>query len=182
LASDADDDAATYAIVSVTNGIFSGNPATGFDNGTKGTYNVAFPDVLTPTNSSVAAILYSGGRGGAAAVTFAGGPNNGKLVNFGFPFETITNSAARDAYMSDVLQFFGVLEPPQFFAPLLSGNSILLQWSSSAGLKYRVQYKTNLNSATWSDLAPDVTATNTISSSTQPVTSGHRLYRVLLVN
>ncbi len=178
------DDANTYAVVAVTNGIFSGNPPTGFDDGTRGTYNVAYPDVLTPANNSVAAILYSGGLGGAAAVTYDGAQGGGKLVNFGFPFETITNSAARDAYMSDVLRFFGLIGPPQLLPAqfLAANNSVLLTWSASAGLNYRVQSKTNLSSPTWTDVGPDVTATNTIASQTQPIVGGQKFYRVMLVN
>lgn len=181
---DVNDDANTYAFTSVTNGIFSGNVAAGFDDGTHGTYNVAFPDVLTPTNDSVAAILYSGGLGGAAAVTYDGAQGGGKLVNFGFPFETITNSAARDAYMSDVLRFFGLIGPPQLLPAqfLSASNSIALSWSANAGLKYRLQYKTNLSSLSWTDVVPDVTATNTIASQTQTVSGGQKFYRVLLVN
>ena len=45
---------------------------------------------------------------------------SGKVVNFGFPFETITDLAARDAYMSDVLRFFNVLSPPALLAPVIN--------------------------------------------------------------
>ena len=44
------DDANIYAFAPSVSGIFTGNSNGGFDNGTHGTYNVAFPDVLTPTN------------------------------------------------------------------------------------------------------------------------------------
>ncbi len=178
----ADDDANTYSVLPVTNGIFSGNPPTSFDNGTRGTYNVAFPDVLTTTNNSVASILYSGGRGGAAAVVYDGAQGGGKLVHFGFPFETITNSAARDAYMSDVLRFFEVLDPVKILPAQFTGNSMVLNWTSSAGIKYRVQFKTDLNSGTWIDLLPDITATNTTSSVVQSTSEEQTFYRVRLVD
>ena len=47
---------------------------------------------------------YIGGSGGNAAIQFDGGDT--KLVNFGFPFETITTEADRAAVMDRVLDFF----------------------------------------------------------------------------
>src|SRR5207248_2052310 len=139
----ANDDANTYGFSPSAGGIFAGNPASGFDNGAHGTYNVDFPDVLTPTNGSIAAISYSGGIGGAAAVQYDGSLGGGKLVNWGFPFETITNSAVRDAYMSDILRFFGVLDPPALLPVQVNptNNTITLTWTASAGLVYRIQFK-----------------------------------------
>ena len=106
---DANDDANTYNFSPVSNGIFTSNPSGAFDNGSV-LYNVAFPDVLTPANGSVAAINYVGGRGGAAAVTYDGSAGGGKLVHMGFPFETITSATTRQTYMSDVLRFFGLVQ------------------------------------------------------------------------
>ena len=179
----ANDDAGTYSILATANEIFDGNAASGFDNGTHGTYDVAFPDVLTPTNGSVVCLLYAGGHGNAG-IKYDGGANGPKLVNWGFPFETITNSAARDAYMSDVLRFFSLIDPPRvLFSPVnLASNTITLNWSSSAGLKYRVQVCTNLVQTNWSNLAPDVTATNLVSSKTDSLGSGQKFYRVVLLN
>jgi D-alanyl-D-alanine carboxypeptidase len=180
------DDANTYAFAATPGGIFAGNPASGFDNGTRGTYNVDFPDVLSPANGSVAALTYLGGIGGTAAVQYDGSLGGGKIVNFGFPFETITNAAVRDAYMSDVLRFFGVLPAPALGQPLLNlaGGSITLNWTASAGLVYRVQYKTDLSDPVWQTLGADVTATNTTAfkMDTGLVGVPQRFYRILLVN
>lgn len=182
----ANDDANTYTFAPAAGGIFSGNAISGFDNGTRGTYNVDFPDVLTPTNGSVPAIFYVGGRGGAAAVQYDGSLGGGKVVNFGFPFETITNAVVRQAYMSDVLRFFDVLDAPALQRPELdlSGNTLTLLWSASSGLKYRVQFKSNLSDTVWQTLGTDVTATNTSASITDSNlwSIGQRFYRVLLVN
>jgi len=180
------DDANTYAFAPTADGIFAGNPASGFDNGTRGTYNVDFPDVLLPTNGSVPAISYVGGIGGTAAVQYDGSLGGGKIVNFGFPFETITNSAVRDAYMSDVLRFFGVLSPPVLARPTinLSNSSVTLNWTANAGLVYRVQYKTNLTDSVWQTLGADVTATNTMGFKVDTGLTGvpQRFYRIELVN
>lgn len=180
------DDANTYAFAATASGIFSNNAASGFDNGTKGTYDVQYPDVLVATNGASVALTYTGGTGGAAAVQYDGGPGGPKVVNWGFPFETITNSAARDAYMSDVLRFFGVLPPPAFTAAQFNSgaNTFTLTWSASAGLRYRVQFKTNLTDVSWQTLAGDVTATNTTAVKLDALPAGtpQRFYRVLLVD
>jgi hypothetical protein len=178
------DDANTYAFAPISSGIFSNNASSGFDNGTRGTYNVDFPDVLLTTNGSVAAISYTGGTGGNAAVQYDGSLGGGKVMNWGFPFETITNSAVRDAYMSDVLRFFGLIPAPVLANPAVNvaGNSIMLTWNSSAGLVYRVQYKNDLNDAAWQNLPGDVTATNTAAVKTDSGLATERFYRVLLLN
>jgi D-alanyl-D-alanine carboxypeptidase len=180
------DDANTYAFAPGAGGIFAGNPAGGFDNGTRGTYNVDFPDVLAPTNGSIVALTYTGGTGGAAAVQFDGAPAAGKVMNWGFPFETITNATTRTAYMSDVLRWFGVIEPPRMLPPQLNlaANSLTLTWTASAGLRYRVQFKANLADAPWHMLGADVTATNTFASQvdTSAFTVPRRFYRVLLLD
>ncbi|MDB6024865.1 MAG: D-alanyl-D-alanine carboxypeptidase/D-alanyl-D-alanine-endopeptidase [Verrucomicrobiales bacterium] len=178
----ANDDAATYSFASTTNSIFSGNASGTFDNGTHGTYNVDFPDVLTPTGGSVSAMTYVGGTGGTAAVVYDGSPTTGKVVNFGIPFETIAPASARDAYMFDILRFFGVIAEPKFSAPQLAPPQIVLSWNASAGLKYRLQYKTDLSLPTWTDVAPDITATNTIVTATNSIGSTAKFFRVLLVN
>ncbi len=180
------DDANTYNFVPVAGTLFAGNASGSFDDATHGIYNVDFPDVLIATNGSVKAISYSGGLGGGAAVTYDGSLGGGKVVYFGFPFETIYNSALRDAYMSDILRFFGVIDPPQLSAPsaLVSGTNLTLSWSASAGLVYRVQYKTNLSDPTWQTLGADVTATTTSATKLDTTLTGvpSRFYRIMLVN
>jgi D-alanyl-D-alanine carboxypeptidase len=179
------DDAATYSFTPTAGGIFAGDVASTFDSGTRGTYNVAYPDVLLPTNGSVAAMSYVGGLGGTAAVQYDGSRGGGKVVNWGFPFETITSSTARDAYMSDVLRFFGVLPPPAL-KPLVvnpAAGSVTLSWSASAGLTYRVLYKTNLTDPVWQVLSPDITATNTTVVKTDtPGGAPQRFYWIQLLN
>lgn len=179
----ANDDANTYSFAPTGGGIFAGNTSSGFDNGSFGTFEVTFPDVLTPTNGSVSAISYVGGRGGVAAVTYDNGSGGGRIVNFGFPFETITNAVARQAYMSDVLRFFDVLEPPQLSALQLDliRNEIGFSWNASAGLRYRIQVKTNLTQTNWSQLF-DVTATGTTGRATNAIGGGQRFYRVTLLD
>jgi hypothetical protein len=180
------DSAGTYSFSALSSGIFSNNPSGTFDNGTHGTYNVGFPDVLLPTNGSVSVMQYVGGIGGTAAIQYPGTGGGGKVINWGFPFETITSASTRDAYMADVLNTFGMIAPPQFQAAQVpaSGGSVMLNWSTSSGLKYRVQYKTNLTDAVWQTLGADILATNTVTSTTDSGASNapQRFYRILVVN
>ena len=180
------DDAKTYAFAPTADGIFINDSASGFDDGTHGIYNVNSPDAIFPKNGSIIALTYSGGSGGVAAVQYDGSQGGGRVMNWGFPFETITNSLARDAYMSDVLRFFGVLDPPQLLQPQISlaGDRVTLNWSGSSGLRYRVQFKTNLTDSIWQDLPGDVTATNTLAIKMDALPAGtmQRFYRVMLVD
>jgi len=177
----ANDDAGTYSFTSVASGIFTGDSSGNFDNGAL-FYNIEFPDVLTPTNGSSSAMTYVGGRGGSAAVTYDGAPTSGKVVNWGFPFESITNSALRDVYMSDVLRFFNLLNAPTLFSTAIVGNTITLSWSSTPGIKYRVQSTIDLSSGSWTTINPDVAATTTTASKTDTIGSTPKFYRVLLLN
>jgi hypothetical protein len=102
------DDANSYSTAGVAGSIFNGLTAVNFDNGasTNGspfTYDVETPDVIAPANGSTAALTYS--TGGTAAVQYSSG--NTRLVNMGFPFETITSVAKRNQVMTAVLGFFG---------------------------------------------------------------------------
>jgi hypothetical protein len=107
------DDAASYTTTGVAGSIFNGLTSVAFDNGAdtfpgRGsflTYDVETPDVLAAVNGSTAALTYSP-SGAVAAVQFSSG--NTRLVNMGFPFETITSVTKRNQVMSGVLNYFSV--------------------------------------------------------------------------
>lgn len=85
-----------------------------FDNGTHGTYNVSWPDVINGKNGGVNVLKYSGlASANTAGVVykglFPGGANNGGLVYFGFPFETIYPESKRFEVMSKVLDYLSDL-------------------------------------------------------------------------
>ena len=63
------------------------------------------------------------------------------------------------------------------------GSLTRVLWSAIPGKNYQVQYKTNLNNATWANLAGVITATNSTGAVTddQAGQSARRFYRVLLV-
>lgn len=64
----------------------------------------------------------------------------------------------------------------------LSNHLVTLRWTSQPGRRYRPQFKTDLASSSWVDLAPDITATNTTAALTNNVSgTASRYYRVLVV-
>ena len=99
------DDASTYSAAGVTGSIFDGIDLT-FDDGSL-FYDVTFPDVISPLGGATSALQYVGGTGGTAAIQFDGGMG-GHVVNFGFPFETITATAVRADVMERVMDFFEI--------------------------------------------------------------------------
>lgn len=106
------DDARTYAFRPNSTGIFKGLAAGRFDDGTHGTYNVDYADVLRPSDkSSRLALVYATG-GGAAIERIAG---SARVVNLGFPLETIVDSGLRGAVMARALRF--LLSPRALEAP-----------------------------------------------------------------
>ena len=98
------DDANTYTVQGVGGSIFDGLTFS-FDDGSQ-FYDSQFPDVINPNAGSSSALVYMGGTGGGAATTFGDAMGEGQIVNFGFPFETITTVANRANVMERVLDFF----------------------------------------------------------------------------
>jgi hypothetical protein len=63
-----------------------------------------------------------------------------------------------------------------------TNNIVTMTWSTIAGQTYRLQYKVNLNDAVWMDLVPDLTASGSVVSATDPTAiSSSRFYRIQLV-
>ncbi len=100
-----------YSCQAIPDGIFAGLADFSFDNGSRGTFNVDWPDALIPyggsravlryknaTTTNIAGIVYEG--------KFTGGSVPGKLVNLGVPFETIYPQARRQDLMNKIFDFF----------------------------------------------------------------------------
>ncbi len=108
------DDAGTYNLTPAAGSIFAGLATFSFSNGSTFSsldgdyYDAEFPDVINPQPGAAAALSYSGGSGGTAAIQAQGTAGNGSIVMFGFPFETITNATRRQEIMDRVLDFFSV--------------------------------------------------------------------------
>jgi uncharacterized lipoprotein YddW (UPF0748 family) len=87
------DDAETYEFGGVSGGPFEGLSGK-FDDGSGSTYDVGYPDRLGATLSSTLVLTYAGGIADGAAVAYHGGY---RLIHFGFPLETVTDSVTRTA-------------------------------------------------------------------------------------
>jgi hypothetical protein len=69
----------------------------------KGLYDVDFPDVLVPYGGGKTIFQYEGGRGGSAAIAYSGA--DFKVINFGFPIESIPNELTRNEVFSRAARF-----------------------------------------------------------------------------
>lgn len=111
------DNANTYTIAAASNSIFTGVPNLSISDGSSFSsldgqhYDVSSADVLSPQAGAQAALMYSGGSGGVAAVQKTGTAGQGSLVMFGFPFEAIVDPSLRSAVMDNVLEFFNLAPP-----------------------------------------------------------------------
>jgi hypothetical protein len=100
---------------------------------------------------------------------------------------TSTNAYATSGTMRfDMVNTFGdliVRQPPVIHSLTGAGKgSITLTWGSISGLTYRVQYTFQLNPTAWTNLTPDITATNPVSFMLDnPGAASRRFYRVLLL-
>ena len=98
-----------YQAEPITASIFDGTGAITFDNGTQGTINVRYPDVINGINGGLNCLQYSNVTNQFAAVNYAGifpgGSVPGKVVFVGFPFETIYPEAKRNLFLSKVISF-----------------------------------------------------------------------------
>ncbi|MBN2681678.1 MAG: T9SS type A sorting domain-containing protein [Bacteroidales bacterium] len=76
-----------------------------FDDGTHGTYNVAYPDVIEPINGSENFIAYTGPENQFGGVCYEAGSYEERLVYLAIPFETIYPEEARNNIMGAVLGY-----------------------------------------------------------------------------
>lgn len=109
------DNAGTRVVRGVAGTVFDGLNFN-FDDGTHGTYNVRYPDLIAPKNGSVAGLYYGASGTNVAGVAFSGmmsgGASEAKVIYFGFPFETIYEKQERRDVMMAVLNFFAAGTAP----------------------------------------------------------------------
>lgn len=128
-----------YRVEGLSNGPFAGLTDIRFDNGSQGTWNVSWPDVLAPVHGGQLHFGYTGVSGSnGAGVGFRGvfpgsatrqttartppdvvlnpiadaqegSSGEGSVLVLGFPFETVYPAAARDQLLGYVLDF--LLDP-----------------------------------------------------------------------
>jgi len=132
------DDANTYALQAGLAGTVSeGVPATGFDNGTYGTYQVDYADVLAPTNANSTVCLRYG-NGAAAGIQKLDPATGARVVCFGLPIETIADPSARARLVRQSLAFLLDGMPLRGPATATMGQAtpMSLSMPSEAGLGY----------------------------------------------
>ncbi|HEY5909043.1 MAG TPA: fibronectin type III domain-containing protein [Verrucomicrobiae bacterium] len=178
LNSDTNNDSGVYTFSAAAGSIFGGNAAGLFDDGSRGIYWVAYPDALTPVGpGTVVALNYPGYGGGAAAVSHDGSAEGAKVIYFGFPFEAVTASAVRNAYMADVLKSFS--RPARFeSATLTSDRCLQLSLSGEPGFTYQIQYATDFSN--WTTFTNIVNAGGMFGFVDDAVTGERKFYRATL--
>jgi hypothetical protein len=104
-----------YQAEGLSGKIFDGILAIPFDNGTHGTFDVLWPDVVRPVAGGIGCAKYADldTASGFSAVCFKGqfpsGAKEGGVVAFGFPFETIYPQDIRTMIISKILIFFSMI-------------------------------------------------------------------------
>ena len=121
------DDANAYDVAGTAGSIFDGLSFS-FDDGAQ-FYDAEFADVINPTAGAETALTYS--TGGGAGIVFDGGAGGPKVVNFGFPYETITDAVAREQVMAAVLQFFDLDATVSEVTYILDNNSLAPEYVES---------------------------------------------------
>lgn len=98
------------SINETSNSIFNLSDTLFFDNGTNGTYNVDYPDVITPVNGGVSTLKYTNNSTSTSAIYFSGlfpsGTVNGKLIYISFPLECIYDVTKRNTLVQESWRFF----------------------------------------------------------------------------
>ena len=128
------DDANTYAVQGTAGSILAGLNFS-FDDGAE-VYDVTYPDVIAPVAGAQPTLSYSGGTGGTAGIQWDGGPESGRLVMLGFPFETIVSRSARTEMMQRVFDFFDLRssQPADFDSDGDVDGNDFLAWQNGFGI------------------------------------------------
>jgi hypothetical protein len=176
-----DDSAATYAAQGAVGTLFD-SLSLSFDDGTHGTYDVDYPDVMA-ANGSTAILEYDGGIGGTAAImgTHTGG---GKVFNMGFGIETIYPQEDLDTVTQLILgdQELTASAPTLKSVCELGSGEVEITWEGHASQGFRLYHK--LNNGSWTQLQDETTLTSEVRSATLPaLTEGDTAsYKVTAVN
>jgi hypothetical protein len=73
-----------------------------------------------------------------------------------------------------------IIAPAPRLFPLTGAGTanVVITWTAASNVTYRVQYKSDLAAANWTDLVGDVTATGSTASKTDVRTTTNRFYRL----
>ncbi|MFK7950760.1 MAG: N-acetylmuramoyl-L-alanine amidase [Saprospiraceae bacterium] len=74
-----------------------------FDKNSGDYFDVEYPDQLKPVNGARTIVTYDGGDGGAAGIAYDG--SDFKVINFGFPLESVTDENVRNELIIRSVKF-----------------------------------------------------------------------------
>jgi len=80
-----------------------------------------------------------------------------------------------------VRKLVGGVSPPSFSSITLTNGIATLSWYAISNRQYRVQFKSDLEAGSWSNLASDITATGETASKTDIPGAAARYYRLVLL-
>ncbi len=179
LGGDTNDSSTTYSFTPAAGSIFAGDASGIFDDGSRGIYWVGYPDAVVPTGvGASSALVYPGYGGGSASVQYNNSAGSaGRVIYWGFPFETIPTASTRSNYMSDILKFFS--RPVKFESiTLLASNRPRLTLSGEPGLTYSLQVSGDF--INWTTLTNLVNTNGGFEFVDAPVAGGQRFYKAAL--
>jgi hypothetical protein len=75
-----------------------------------------------------------------------------------------------------------VFSRPAIASITFSNSLVTINWTSIPGQSYRVQYLDNLTATNWTPLAPDISATGSTATATDPaMLASRRFYRLMVI-
>jgi hypothetical protein len=153
------------------------NPATLPKGATGAVYNqtIVASGGMTPYTYTVGSGALPPGLSLSSAGALSGTPTNGGAFTFNV-VATDTNGCQGDQTYN-----LSVITPPLIQSISLSETTVTITWLALSGETYRVQYKNGLGDLQWNDLVPDVVASGSMASATDPLGNGSRFYRVRLL-
>jgi hypothetical protein len=168
------DNSGSHAFAPEPASIFAGLADGTFDDGGGGIYWVGYPDALVPQISSPV-LRYAGYQGGAAGLYHGSSDGRGRVIYFGFPFETILSAEIRASYLGRILEVLS--RPPRLDpAGYTPDGGIRLSLTGEPGLSYYVQISSDLT--TWRQMERITVPNGMLTIVDEPLIQGDRFYRV----
>src|SRR5690606_19011557 len=132
--------------------IFRRNRNLTFGDGADESYFLPTVNAFSAPDTAKSALLYEAAAG-TAAVQFET-PAGGRVVCFGFPFETISSAKSRAEYLSDILNYFDLKPRSRSITPRLAETEagVQLVWFAQPGRIYQLQAADSKRSAVWENV------------------------------
>lgn len=105
------DDVGVHSAKGMAGSIWEMVPAIAFDDGSRGGYDVDFPDGIRPVDNARMLAAYNGvdpASLGGAAIHWAEANSGSQVIYLAFPFEMIYDAAQRQLVMQKIMEAFGL--------------------------------------------------------------------------